>query len=136
MRIGMSWAAAWFAACGRGEIYAPCEAPTDCVVPEGATAACLDAGSDGFCTWDCATDADCVDDARPGWVCAPFEEDAGQHCFPSCEDATDGGDAATCPEGTACRSTGGGGDNRKVCFPESLSDAGTGAQRGAGPARP
>ena len=38
------------------------------------------------------------------------------YCFPACaEDAEDGEE---CPPGLNCRSTGGGSDNRQVCFPE------------------
>jgi hypothetical protein len=46
-------------------------------------------------------------------VCASFESTEGLHCFPSCESGED-----HCPGGMSCRSSGGGSDNRKVCFPD------------------
>ncbi len=106
------------AGCGGGDGYAPCEAPEDCEVPEGAEAECLDKSGEGFCSWVCAVDDDCTDDPDPDYdfVCASFEAEPGLHCFPSCAQAED--EEGTCPPGYGCRSTGGGADNRKVCFPE------------------
>jgi hypothetical protein len=88
-------------------IYDVCQAPSDCVVPKGTTAACLPGG---FCTWLCTADAECSG-SHDGFLCASFESTADQYCFPPCE----GGDS--CPAGFSCRSTGGGSNNRKVCFP-------------------
>jgi hypothetical protein len=96
--------------------YAPCEQAEDCVdlVPQDAEGVCLDKSGEGFCTWSCEADEDCEAPDGRSRVCASFESSEGMHCFPSCEDT---GEAA-CPEGFSCRSTGGGDDNRKVCFPE------------------
>lgn len=103
-------------ACGGGDdgIYASCEVADDCVesIPEDADGACLDKGDEGFCTWQCAVDDDCSA-AEPSFVCASFENEATTYCFPSCDEGDD-----VCPSGFGCRSTGGGSDNRKVCFPE------------------
>lgn len=92
------------------------------------TAECLDKAAQGYCTHTCATDADCCaadgecPDGRPQ-VCAPFESTGQMYCFLSCEGADlQGEDPDTyCQDYAAsdfgCRSTGGGADNRKVCFP-------------------
>lgn len=105
--------------CGGSPIYASCEQPDDCPAPEGATAECLDKSSEGFCTWSCSSDSDCAfDEDEYERVCASFESEEGEHCFPSCEGAEDEDEA--CPQGFTCRSTGGGSDNRKVCFPEDI----------------
>ena len=101
--------------CGDDE-YAACEVPDDCAVPDGATAECLSKGDQGFCTWKCGTDPDCdYDEEEYTRVCAPFESNDEKYCFPDCE----GGDDL-CPEGLSCRSTGGGNENRKICFPDFL----------------
>ncbi len=50
------------------------------------------------------------------YVCASFESEEGLFCFPGCNDPDD--EAGECPPGYGCRSTGGGADNRKICFPE------------------
>ena len=95
---------------------------------------CLDRVTGGYCTHLCTTDADCC--ATPGecvsgfkQVCAPFESTGQNMCFFSCESddlhaAPDGGvldDTAYCTTHVstafACRSTGGGSKNRKVCVP-------------------
>jgi hypothetical protein len=105
------------AGCG-GELYASCEVADDCAVQgDDVEATCLAAGDEGVCTWSCDTDADCA--ADDGWarVCAPFESTEGSWCFPSCEDEDVQDPDAPCPEGYTCRSTGGGDENRKVCFP-------------------
>jgi len=103
-------------ACGGGDegLYASCDAAGDCdgEVPEGADAVCLDKGDEGYCSWGCEVDADCSD-ADPALVCASFESEAATYCFPGCDEGDD-----ACPPGFGCRSTGGGADNRKVCFPE------------------
>jgi hypothetical protein len=104
-------------ACGGGDdegLYAACEVADDCAadVPDGEEAACLDKGDEGFCTWRCDADEVCSD-ADEAFVCASFESEADRYCFPSCEEGDD-----ACPPGFGCRSTGGGADNRKVCFPE------------------
>jgi hypothetical protein len=99
--------------CGDDDLYPPCEVADDCEVPEGRSAECLPKGEDGFCTWKCGADSEC-DGAEDGArVCAPFESTEEQYCFPPCD-----GDA--CPEGFGCRSTGGGNENRKICFPDAL----------------
>lgn len=106
-------------ACHGDRLHAPCDSPDDCTVPEGADAVCLPKPDEGYCTWECATDADCDGDDDPDdtWerVCASFEEEPGSYCFPACEE--DGPEDAQCPPGFTCRSTGGGRDNRRVCFP-------------------
>jgi hypothetical protein len=120
--------ASWLGCGGHLPIFEPCEEPADCAVPDGVEAACLGGGDAGFCTATCAVDADCAAIDGTGsrqdlaWVCAPFESEAGLHCFPSCEEAPEDetDPDAACPDGTTCRSTGGGSDNRKICFPEDL----------------
>src|SRR5688572_23805135 len=102
-------AAVW--SCGDDDLYPPCEEASDCEVPEGKSAVCLPKGDEGFCSWDCAADADCDGGEHP-LVCASFESTPAKYCFPPCE----GGEE--CPDGFSCRSTGGGNENRKVCFPE------------------
>lgn len=111
------------AACGGKDdgIYDTCETAEDCTAPDDLEPACLDKGDEGYCTWGCSTDDDCMggdtasdgDDSGLERVCASFESEAGSYCFPSCEE-----DETACPEGMTCRSTGGGSENRKVCFPE------------------
>jgi len=96
------------------------------------TVTCLTKYTGGYCTHTCTSDADCC--ATPGecktgfkQVCSPFENQTVQYCFLSCED----GDIAASPNGgttdptaycqkfagesLTCRSTGGGGLNRKFC---------------------
>ncbi len=97
---------------------------------KGGAAVCLDRVSGGYCTHICTTDADCC--AAPGecrtthlQVCSPFESTGMKYCFLSCEEVpTDAGVADTdgfCKSyanaGFACRSSGGGSQNRKVCVP-------------------
>ena len=106
-------------ACGGPGLYEPCEEPGHCELPEGVEAECLDGGEGdvGFCTWACADDTDCSAPAEDeSLVCASFESTEGKHCFPSCEDF-DEDDPDACPPDFECRSTGGGNENRKVCFP-------------------
>jgi hypothetical protein len=93
------------ASCG-DDPYQPCDAPTDCDVPDGKAAACLK----GVCSWGCSADGDCSG-GDTTLLCASFENTDAKYCFPPCD-----GDA--CPDGLSCRSTGGGNQNRKVCFPE------------------
>lgn len=108
-----------FLGCGE-ELYATCEVADDCEVPsDEVEATCLPKAGEGFCTWTCGTDADCDDpdrdDREPddvGLVCASFEDEEGAWCFPPC-DGDDG-----CPPDFTCRSTGGGSENQKVCFPD------------------
>jgi len=122
-----------------------CKAPVDCYpgIDAGTLAGevkCLDRVEGGYCTHLCNTDDDCC--AVPGeckaglkQVCAPFESTGQRMCFLSCEekDIRAAGDAGTLPDGGeldetayctrytssafACRSTGGGSENRKVCVP-------------------
>ncbi|NCG17965.1 MAG: hypothetical protein GWP91_03005 [Rhodobacterales bacterium] len=100
------------------DLYRYCDEPEDCEVPEGFSAECLDKSGEGFCTWACDIDGDCADADDEGfeYVCASFESEAGQSCFPSCADPADADNP--CPDGFGCRSTGGGSENRKICFPE------------------
>jgi hypothetical protein len=91
-------------------------------------AICLDKAVDGYCTHACATDEDCcaaegecAADAHQ--VCSPFESTGQTMCFLSCEDddVGDGDPEDYCQRGAGrdftCRSSGGGSDNRKICFP-------------------
>lgn len=104
----------FFLSCGASGVYSYCEVSGDCAAgPDEQDAACLTKSAEGFCTWECSVDADCDTDDTPGFVCASFESDAELYCFPSCEEDED-----TCGAGLTCRSTGGGADNRKICFPE------------------
>lgn len=116
--FALGWLATWGGCCDDDGLYASCEEPADCEVPEDAEAECLDKSSAGFCTWQCGADSECeLEGDEWARVCAPFESNPGSYCFPSCrEDVEDEADA--CPEGTSCRSTGGGSDNRKICFPD------------------
>jgi hypothetical protein len=100
-----------FVACGE-PLYAPCDVADDCPPGDGGDAACLEKSGAGYCTWTCASDDDCAGAAADS-VCASFESEDEMYCFPSCA-----ADAAACPPGMTCRSTGGGVENRKVCFPE------------------
>jgi hypothetical protein len=98
-------------ACGGDDLYAPCESADECEAPDGQTAECVDKEGAGFCSWSCSDDGDCEDDSREeDLVCASFEENPDKYCFPAC-------DGEACPDGLSCRSTGGGNENRKVCFP-------------------
>lgn len=111
----------WLLACGGSPIYAPCDVAADCPAPEGVTSECLDADAEaGFCTWSCDEDQDCAfDEDDYERVCAPLDSEPGKHCFPSCEEADDD-DPEACPPNFECRSTGGGNENRKICFPSGL----------------
>jgi hypothetical protein len=99
------------AACDDDDLYEDCALPEDCAAPDGKAAACVnkDAGG-GFCSWLCSTDPDCDTGDDILYVCAPFESNPDKYCFPSC-------DAQQCPDDFECRSTGGGAENRKICFP-------------------
>lgn len=110
--------------CNKDDVnYEACDVVEDCAdwIPEGATGVCLEKSGGGFCSWECAADDDCAapeDDEHPyAYVCSSFESDPALYCFPSCEDEGDT-DGEVCPEGFTCRSTGGGSDNRRICFPE------------------
>jgi len=110
-----------------------CLAPGDCytTLEAGALqgeALCLDRTDEGYCTHLCQDDADCCaveGECKTGLkqVCAPFESTGQKMCFLSCEDADIGGADSTqhCRDNVSpdfgCRSTGGGKENRKVCFP-------------------
>ena len=107
---------------------------------------CIDKVTDGYCTHECQTDDDCC--AIPGecktklkQVCAPFESTGKNVCVLSCEsaDINAGNDAGFTDAGTdpnnycqknissqfSCRSTGGGSNNKKACFPTGgITDAG------------
>jgi hypothetical protein len=97
--------------CGGDDLYQGCGEPADCEVPEGKTAVCLAKSGGGFCTWQCGVDPDCVG-GKTELLCASFESTEGKYCFPPCE-----GTEEACPDGFTCRSTGGGTENRKICFP-------------------
>lgn len=109
--------------CGnRSNTYLACDKPDDCDVPEDVDPVCLDKSGEGFCSTECAVDEDCdyAEETEEGadydFVCASFESENGLFCFPACVDGADEGEE--CPAGMNCRSTGGGNDNRKICFPE------------------
>lgn len=116
--LALAWLCAGAGCGGREDLYQACDVPDDCSAPEEYEPACLEKSGEGFCTWECDADDECADadDGRWQFVCASFESEGGQYCFPGCEDADDEADA--CPSGMGCRSTGGGSSNRKVCFPE------------------
>lgn len=101
-------------ACG-DDLYETCETADDCEVPsDDVEATCLPKSDEGYCTWTCTADADCDDDDdETDLVCASFEDEEGSWCFPPCD--ADG----ACPDGFGCRSTGGGSENEKVCFPDA-----------------
>jgi len=111
------------------------------------TVACLDKVPNGYCTHECQSDSDCCAvpnecRTKTKQVCAPLENTSSpKYCFLSCEDAdiqaglaanADAGfDAAAYDGGlengycqafasiyATCRSTGGGKENRKICFPQ------------------
>jgi len=119
------WVLLGLISCGKNkdvdEVYQSCEAPEDCEVPESVDAVCVDKSGAGFCTWECEVDVDC-DEAEEAdfdfdYGCASFESEDALYCFPMCNsDADDPEDE--CPPAMTCRSTGGGSDNRKICFPE------------------
>ena len=109
----------WFACDDGPDIYEPCESAETCEVPEDQTAECVNGdGGDGFCTWACTTNADCnpPDDYHWDFQCAPFESSEGSHCFPACGGGEDPGEPE-CPPDYECRSTGGGSENEKICYP-------------------
>jgi len=116
----MLWILGWLACSDNGpDIYESCESADTCEVPEDQTAECVSDGGDGFCTWACTTNADCNSPDNYEWifVCAPFESAKGSHCFPQCGGSTDPHDDSDCPPDYECRSTGGGSENEKVCYP-------------------
>ena len=110
-----------------------CKAATDCFDEIDASALkgeamCLDRTDEGYCTHLCTTDADCCaieGECKTGLkqVCAPFESTGKKMCFLSCEGADIGGADSEqyCRDNVhpdfGCRSTGGGKENKKVCFP-------------------
>jgi hypothetical protein len=120
-----------------------CEGPADCY-PEldhadiEGEVRCLDRVREGYCTHECVSDDDCC--ALEGecvtdlpQVCSPFESTGLRMCFLSCESseveaAGADDDQAFCQHEASpdfiCRSSGGGGENRKVCVP---GDCGVGA---------
>ena len=112
--------AAWLGACGGEDIYASCDEAADCgeIAPDSAEPECVPKENWGFCTWSCTEDSHCSEDGDEDYdfVCASFEEQTGKFCFPSCrEEGTE--EEEVCPDGYECRSTGGGSENRRVCFP-------------------
>jgi hypothetical protein len=126
-----------------------CMSPSDCYpgVEAGALSGevqCL-AVTNGYCTHLCNDDTDCckvAGECRTSLkqVCSPFESTSTMKmCFLSCEDAdiqaANAADAAHTTDSTAycqteasatftCRSTGGGGQNRRVCLPGGTSPDG------------
>ena len=95
--------------------YPTCTEASACELPEeavaGATVTCLDKGDPGVCLVTCSSDEDCRAHDEDD-VCAPFESEGASYCFPPC------GEEEACPEPFTCRSTGGGSENRKICFPQ------------------
>lgn len=109
---------------------------------------CLTKVTNGYCTHTCTKDDECCaasGECLTGveQVCSPFTNQSAQYCFLSCEDediaraiaanadagyydggATEAGSVADayCQSyagaSTACRSSGGGSKNRKVCIPK------------------
>lgn len=147
--IGIALAMGLTAGCGDDEetterpelTGSVCEMPEDCY-PDLDTemlsgeVRCLTRVREGYCTHLCTDDEDCCavegecqTDLRQ--VCSPFESTGENVCFLSCEeadvqDAADGGvldEQEFCQREAgmdfACRSTGGGAENRKVCVPEA-----------------
>ena len=111
-RILLSAAAvAGAVACGNGGLYAACAADAECTAPSGSDPACVQADATSFCTWTCADD-DMCESSDATLLCASFEENPDLYCFPSCNEADD-----SCPDGFTCRSTGGGTNQRRVCYP-------------------
>jgi hypothetical protein len=117
-----------------------CTAPEDCYkdVPidtiQGEVR-CLDRVPEGYCTHLCASDDDCC--AAQGecktslkQVCSPFESTGLNMCFLSCEaaDIVPAGmnENEYCQKETstsfACRSSGGGSGNRKICVPGACAE--------------
>ena len=121
------WLACLLSSCGGSGFYEPCEAADQCadVAPEGATGECVEKEGGGFCSWSCVTDPDCAGDQDDAWdfVCAPFESTPGLYCFPNCNEDPEA--TEECPDGYACRSTGGGSENEKICFPAAGTTSGT-----------
>lgn len=120
-----------------------CHVPDDCYPDvdhadlHGAVI-CNDRVRDGYCTHECVADEDCC--AVEGecetdlpQVCSPFESSGQMTCFLSCEGedveaAGEPDEQSFCQHQASpyfiCRSSGGGGANRKVCVP---GDCGIGA---------
>lgn len=114
------------------EAGALCEVPDECYPDLEHTdiqgqVECLETNSgEGYCTHHCETDADCCavegecETGRPQ-VCAPYTNSTQKRCFLACEDENVGDQESNdyCSryawEGATCASTGGGGENRKVC---------------------
>jgi hypothetical protein len=116
---------------GVDNVGAACDAPDECFpdVEERdaiqGEVVCLADVPGGYCTHLCTTDDDCC--AVPGecenglpQVCAPFQSTGMMMCFLTCEDVQDDAEGY-CEERAhpsfGCRSTGGGGQNRRVCVP-------------------
>lgn len=112
-------------------VPAECYPGLDAETLKGAVQ-CLTRVTGGYCTHLCTTDADCC--AVPGecksgfkQVCSPFESTGMKMCFLSCEKADITASETGVDETTychnyanaafACRSSGGGSENRKVCVP-------------------
>jgi hypothetical protein len=115
------------------QVGQPCETPADCYPDLDhntllGEVECLADVPGGYCTHLCEADTDCCaveGECRSGYpqVCAPFQSNDDMRCFLSCEDSELGdlGPDEYCRtyahESFGCRSTGGGGENRKVCVP-------------------
>lgn len=116
-----------------------CKTAADCFPKIDAAALlgapiCLDKTDEGYCTHACDADTDCCaveGECKTGLsqVCSPFSSSPGKMCFLSCEKADIGGADPDqyCRDNVSadfgCRSSGGGNQNRKVCFP---NDCGVG----------
>jgi hypothetical protein len=137
-------------------VASDCYGDLDAASLQGGEPVCIDKVTNGYCTHKCKVDADCC--AVPGecrsglkQVCSSFENADDKYCFLSCEPAdidaaSDAGasDAGTSDAGASgddyceknastefgCRSTGGGAENRKVCFP--VGPGGDGGKKDAG----
>ena len=125
------------------QVGSVCLAPEDCYPNIDHTelageVQCLDRVPEGYCTHECASDEDCCAvegecETTLPQVCSPFESTGQMMCFLSCEEADVSGagaedEQAFCQEFVSpwftCRSSGGGGENRKICVP---GDCGVGA---------
>ncbi len=117
------------------DVGASCEVAEDCFADlEGEVPGeiiCIDRVEEGYCSHACVDDTECCsiegecdfgeELGELAEVCAPFESMGGTWCFVSCEDLVEVDGETLCQDVSVdlhCRSTGGGGDNRRVCLPD------------------